>query len=431
MEVCSIILSAGKGSRMLSSTPKPLHLISGKAMLQWVIDANKSARIRKSIIVVPQEFDDFDTTNQNLYTVIQKKPMGTGDAVRKATSLLDDFEGAVLICFADTPFITSKTLKQIINSLKNGNELVLTGFKKNEKNKYGKIIFDNNKKPCEILEHKDAKRKKVNSKFCNGGIMGIHSSCLRHLSKIKKNSLSGEYYLTDIVKILSNENKNISFIEIDEEQILGINTQIDLSIAESISQNLIRNKVMTNGVRLMDPNSTFINYDTKFGKDTIVHPNVVFGINVVIDSFVEIKSFSHLEDCKIKKGSIIGPFARIRGGTIIGENSKVGNFVEIKKSDISKKVKINHLSYVGDTEIGSSTNIGAGTITCNYDGMNKNKTKIGKNSFVGSNSTIIAPIKIGDNVTMGAGSIFNKDIPNNNLSIGRAYQINKKNKKSQ
>ena len=189
MEVCSIILSAGKGSRMLSSTPKPLHLISGKAMLQWVIDANKSARIRKSIIVVPQEFDDFDTTNQNLYTVIQKKPMGTGDAVRKATSLLDDFEGAVLICFADTPFITSKTLKQIINSLKNGNELVLTGFKKNEKNKYGKIIFDNNKKPCEILEHKDAKRKKVNSKFCNGGIMGLHSSCLRHLSKIKKNSI--------------------------------------------------------------------------------------------------------------------------------------------------------------------------------------------------------------------------------------------------
>ena len=430
MEICSIILSAGKGSRMLSSIPKPLHLISGKTMLQWVIDANKSAGIKKSVIVVPQEFDKLDINNKNIIKAIQKKPLGTGDAVRKAIPLLKNFEGIVLICFADTPFITSKTLKKIIKSFSNGNDLVLTGFKKNEKNKYGKIIFDSKKKPREILEYKDAKKNKVDSNFCNGGIMGIHSSCLKYLNKIKKNSLSGEYYLTDIVKILSNENKNISFIEIDEEEILGINTQLDLSIAEGISQNLIRNKAMMNGVKLIDPNSTFINYDTKFGKDVIIQPNVVFGNNVIIDSFVEIKSFSHIEECRIKKGSIIGPYARIRGGTIIGEKSKIGNFVEIKKSNISKKVKINHLSYVGDTEIGSSTNIGAGTITCNYDGKNKNKTKIGKNSFVGSNSTIIAPIKIGDNVTMGAGSVFNKDIPNNNLSIGRAYQINKKNKKN-
>ena len=229
---------------------------------------------------------------------------------------------------------------------------------------------------------------------------------------------------------MSNENKKISLIEIDEEEIMGINTQLDLSIAEGISQNLIRNKAMMNGVKLVDPNSTFINHDTKFGKDVIVQPNVVFGNNVVVDSLVEIKSFSHIEECRIKKGSVIGPFARIRGGTIIGEKSKVGNFVEVKKSNISNKVKINHLSYVGDTEIGTSTNVGAGTITCNYDGTKKNKTKIGKNSFVGSNSTIIAPIKIGDNVTMGAGSVFYKNIPNNNLSIGRAYQINKKNKEN-
>ena len=260
--------------------------------------------------------------------------------------------------------------------------------------------------------------------------MGIHSSCLGYLNKIKRNSLTGEYHLTDIVRILSGENKKISLIEIDENEIIGINSQLDLSIAEGISQNLIRKKAMMNGVKLVDPNSIFINHDTKFGKDVIVQPNVVIGKNVIIDSFVEIKSFSHIEECRVKKGSIIGPFARIRGGTVIGEESRVGNFVEIKKSDVSKKVKINHLSYIGDTDIGSSTNIGAGTVTCNFDGKNKNKTKIGKNSFVGSNSTIIAPIKIGDNVTMGAGSVFNKDIPNNNLSIGRAYQINKKNKKN-
>ena len=415
---------------MLSNTPKPLHLISGKTMLQWVLDANKSAGINKSVIVLSQELNKMDIDNKNITKAIQKKPLGTGNAVIKAIPLLNNFEGIILICFADTPFITSKTLKKIVKSSKNGNQLVLTGFKKNQENKYGKIIFKNNRKPCEILEYKDAKKNKVDSNFCNGGIMGIHSSCLKHLNKIKKNTLSGEYYLTDIVKILSNENKNISFIEIDEEETIGINTQLDLSIAEGIAQNLIRKKAMMNGVKLVDPNSTFINHDTKFGKDVIIQPNVVFGKNVIIDSFVEIKSFSYIEECRIKKDSIIGPFARIRGGTIIGEKSKIGNFVEIKKSDISNKVKINHLSYIGDTEIGSSTNIGAGTITCNYDGKNKNKTKIGKNSFVGSNSTIIAPINIGDNVTMGAGSVFNQNIPNDNLSIGRAYQINKKNKKN-
>ncbi len=429
MEVCSIILSAGKGSRLLSSIPKPLHLISGKTMLQWVIDANKSAGIKKTILVVSQEFSELDTKNQNLPKVIQKKPLGTGDAVRIAIPSLNNFEGIVLICFADTPFITPNTLKKIVKSFKNDTKLVITGFKKFENNKYGKIIFDTHKRPIEIIEEKDAKREKVNSNICNGGIMAIHNSALKYLNKIKKNPLSKEYYLTDIVKILSKENIKTSYIEINEEEILGINTQLDLSIAEGIAQNLIRKKAMINGVKLIDPNSIFINHDTKFGKDVIVHPNVVFGENVIVDSFVEIKSFSHLEQCEIKKDSIIGPFARIRGGSIIGKKAKIGNFVEIKKSDISEKVKINHLSYIGDTEIGFSTNIGAGTITCNFDGKNKNKTKIGKNSFVGSNSTIIAPIRIGDNVTMGAGSVFNKDVPNNNLSIGRAYQINKKTKK--
>ncbi len=430
MDVYSIILSAGKGSRMLSNIPKPLHLISGKSMLQWVIDANKLAGIKKSVAVVSDDFHNSDSFNHNISTVIQKKPIGTGDAVKKALPLLNNFEGIVLVCFADTPFISSKTLKKILKAFADGTKLVITGFKKKDANEYGKIIFSNQKQPYEILEHKDVKRKKIDSDFCNGGIMGIHSSALKYLSKIKKNPTSKEYYLTDIVKILNRENKKISYLEINEKEILGINTQLDLSIAESIAQNLFRKKAMTNGVKLVDPNSVFINHDTKFGKDVIIHPNVVFGDNVIIESYVEVKSFSHIEECKIKNGAIIGPFARIRGGTVVGKKSKIGNFVEIKKSDISENVKINHLSYVGDSEVGSSTNIGAGTITCNYDGKNKHKTKIGNKSFIGSNSTIIAPIKIGNNVTMGAGSVFNKDIPDNNLSIGRAYQINKKKNKN-
>ena len=422
MEVCSIILSAGKGTRMQSSTPKPLHLISGKSMIQWVIDANRSAGIKKSIIVVPQEFNKLDTKIQNLNTVVQKKPLGTGDAVRKAIPFLHNFNGVVIICFADTPFITSNSLKKIIKRFKNGTDLVLTGFKKNEDNKYGKIIFDNKKQPYDILEYKNAKREKVNSNFCNGGIMALQSSALEYLNKIKKNSLSGEYYLTDIVKILSKENKKISYIEIDEEEILGINTQLELSKAESISQNLMREQAMMNGVKLMDPKSIFINHDTKFGKDVVVHPNVVFGKSVVIDSFVEIKSFSHLEECRIKKDSVIGPFARIRGKTIIGEKSKVGNFVEIKKSALSEKVKINHLSYVGDTTIGSSTNIGAGTITCNYDGKNKNKTKIKDKVFIGSNSSLVAPITINKDSLIGAGSVITKNVKEKSLALTRSLQ---------
>jgi len=428
MDVCSIILSAGKGSRMFSDIPKPLHLISGKPMLEWVIDANNSANIKKCIIVVPNDSKGFEGISNSFETVIQKIPKGTGDAVKKASVLLKKFTGIIVVCFGDTPFLTPESLKKIIKSFKDDTKLVITGFKKNEKNSYGKIIFSTKNDPVEIIEQTDAVKKKIESEFCNGGIMAMHSSVLNHLNKIKENLISKEFYLTDLVKILNQEKKKIKFIEIQEKEILGINNQVDLSVAEKISQNYLRKKAMQKGVKLIDPESVFINYDTKFGRDVVIHPNVVLGPKVIIESLVQIKSFSHLEECKIKSGSSIGPFARIRGDSILGNNSKVGNFVEIKKSKVSEKVKINHLSYIGDSDIGSSTNIGAGTITCNYDGKNKNKTKIGKNSFVGSNSTIIAPIKVGKNVTMGAGSTFNKDIPNNTIAIGRAYQTNKKKK---
>ncbi len=428
MDTCSIILSAGKGNRMLSDIPKPLHLISGKTMLEWVIDANKAANIKRSIIVIPKNNKNIEDITIGYETMVQPLPLGTGDAVKKASLLLEKFSGVVIVCFADTPFVSANTFKKIINAFDNDTKLVITGFKKDKKNSYGKIIFSNQNQPLEIIEQRDADIRNINSEFCNGGIMAIHSSCLNYIDQIEKNNIADEFYLTDIVKILKNNNKKISFVEIDESEIFGINTQFDLALAEKISQEILRKQAMLNGVKLIDPDSIFLNYDTVIDRNVIIHPNVVFGKNVNIGEYVEIKSFSHLEDCKIKNGSMIGPFARIRGKSILGEKSKIGNFVEVKKSKLDKNVKINHLSYVGDSEIGNSTNIGAGTITCNYDGQNKNKTTIGKNSFVGSNSTIIAPIKIGDNVTLGAGSTFNKDVPNDTLSIGRAYQVNKEKK---
>jgi bifunctional UDP-N-acetylglucosamine pyrophosphorylase/glucosamine-1-phosphate N-acetyltransferase len=430
MNICSIILSAGKGNRMQSSIPKPLHTISGKTMLQWVIDANIAAKITKYVIVIPKDNKEIEAVTKDLETVVQPIPLGTGDAVIQAKKILKDFNGIIIICFADTPFIAPETLKKLTKAVKNGSKIAISGFKKSEKNNYGKIVFSKSNQPSEIVEEKDAKIRKIKSEYCNGGIIAINSEILNYLDKIKSNKLTKEIYLTEIVKLAFLNKEKIDFIEINENEILGINNQIELSKAEKISQDTLRNKAMINGVKLIAPETVFFNFDTKIGKDVIIHPNVIFGKNVNIEKSVEILSFSHIEDSVIKEGSVIGPFARLRGKAIIGPMSRIGNFVEIKNSKLKEQVKINHLSYVGDSEIGKSTNIGAGTITCNYDGKQKNKTKIGSNSFIGSNSSLIAPIKIGDNVTLAAGSVFNKNVPSNSLSIGRAHQVIKKIKKN-
>ena len=426
MNICSIILSAGKGNRMQSSIPKPLHTISGKTMLQWVIDANIAAKITKYVIVIPKDNKEIEAVTKDLETVVQPIPLGTGDAVIQAKKILKDFNGIIIICFADTPFIAPETLKKLTKAVKNGSKIAISGFKKSEKNNYGKIVFSKSNQPSEIVEEKDAKIRKIKSEYCNGGIIAINSEILNYLDKIKSNKLTKEIYLTEIVKLAFLNKEKIDFIEINENEILGINNQIELSKAEKISQDFLRNKAMINGAKLIAPETVFFNFDTKIGKDVVIHPNVIFGKNVNIEKSVEILSFSHIEDSVIKEGSVIGPFARLRGKVIIGPKSRIGNFVEIKNSKLKEQVKINHLSYVGDSEIGKSTNIGAGTITCNYDGKKKNKTKIGSNSFIGSNSSLIAPIKIGDNVTLAAGSVFNKNVPSNSLSIGRAHQVIKK-----
>ena len=426
MNICSIILSAGKGNRMQSSIPKPLHTISGKTMLQWVIDANIAAKITKYVIVIPKDNKEIEAVTKDLETVVQPIPLGTGDAVIQAKKILKDFNGIIIICFADTPFIAPETLKKLTKAVKNGSKIAISGFKKSEKNNYGKIVFSKSNQPSEIVEEKDAKIRKIKSEYCNGGIIAINSEILNYLDKIKSNKLTKEIYLTEIVKLAFLNKEKIDFIEINENEILGINNQIELSKAEKISQDFLRNKAMINGAKLIAPETVFFNFDTKIGKDVVIHPNVIFGKNVNIEKSVEILSFSHIEDSVIKEGSVIGPFARLRGKAIIGPKSRIGNFVEIKNSKLKEQVKINHLSYVGDSQIGKSTNIGAGTITCNYDGKKKNKTKIGSNSFIGSNSSLIAPIKIGDNVTLAAGSVFNKNVPSNSLSIGRAHQVIKK-----
>ncbi len=425
MKIYSIILSAGKSSRMKSEIPKPFHEIAGKKMIDWVITANSSVDIKKLIIVTPNQNDflEYSKTND---LVIQKVPKGTGDAVKCAISVLKNFKGIVLICYADTPFISKSTLQKLIKSIKNNNDIAITSFIKTQENSYGKIVLNKEKKPLKILED-----KKLNNKInlCNGGIMAFNASKLFTLiSKIKPNKESGEYYLTDSIEIASTLGMKIELIKIKESEVLGINDRKQLAFAESMVQSKIREQLLKNGVTLLAPETSFFSYDSIIKKDVIIHPNVIIGKNVKIEKNCEILSFSHLENCTVFKDTKIGPFARIRAGSKIGKNSKIGNFVELKNVDIKPKVKINHLAYVGDTDVGSDSNIGAGTITCNYDGFRKNKTTIGYNTFVGSNSTLIAPIKIGDNATIAAGSVITEDVPKNALSIARKKQENKENR---
>ncbi len=426
MQIASIILSAGKGTRMKSDFPKTFHKIAGKKMIDWVIDVNKSVNASKIIIVGSQK-EEYKSYIKDYNLVIQREPRGTGDAVQKAKKYFNKFNGVVLVCYGDTPFLKNKTLRKLINSISTKrNNIALTCFNKSKRNAYGKIILSENKQPLKILEDKQSKS---DIQLCNGGLIAFKSNDLVELlSNLKLNSSGNEYYLTDLIEIASKKNLKIDLIKIDENEILGVNNKIELSEAEKVAQKNLRDYFLSVGATLLDPDTIFFSHDTIIEKDVIIHPHVVIGNNVKIKKYSEIFSFSHLEECTIYENVKIGPFARIRGFSKIDQNSKIGNYVEIKKTKLGKNVKINHLTYVGDSHVGDDSNIGAGTITCNFDGYMKHETIIGKNTFIGSNSTLIAPIKIGDSATVAAGSVITENVQKNSLSIARNRQINKLNK---
>ncbi|MDC3096319.1 bifunctional UDP-N-acetylglucosamine diphosphorylase/glucosamine-1-phosphate N-acetyltransferase GlmU [Alphaproteobacteria bacterium] len=422
MNICTVILGAGKSSRMKSITPKPFHKVANLELIDWVLNTLNSIKIDKKIIV-SSKYINYSKYSKSNRIIIQNNQLGTGNAVIETKQELKNFKGVIVICFADTPFITKKTIENLISSVKNGNDIALTSFKKNEMNSYGKIILFRNK-PFKITEDKNAK---LNTHLCNGGIMAFNSSIMFNLlSKIKPDNISKEYYLTKVVEIAYKNNLKIDLIHIDEQEILGVNSKKDLALAEKIIQTKLRNFFLNKGVTLIDPETNYFSYDTIIEKDVKIYPNVFIGEGVKIESGSNILPFCHLENCHIKKNVSVGPFARIRGNTVLNNNAKIGNFVELKNVISQKEVKINHLSYLGDTSIGKFTNIGAGSITCNYDGYKKNKTSIGSNVFVGSNSTMIAPLDIGNNSTIGGGSVITENVKNGDLAIGRERQINKK-----
>jgi len=423
-----IILAAGKGTRMKSKTPKVLHEICGKTMIGHVIDTALSIDSSKIITVVSHGMEDVAGAIKHASSVvIQENQHGTGDAVKPALKELKSFDGNILILYADTPLITHETLAQMMDSLKSS-DIVVLGFRPEDPAEYGRLVVNEAGELIKIVEFKDASPSEKKIHLCNSGVIAAKANLLQELvAKINNKNAKGEYYLTDIIGLAQNAGKKCTYVEGDEDEVLGVNNRVQLSEAEYIYQNRLRATAMVEGATLIDPETVYLCHDTRIDSDVIIYPNVTFGKNVWVESGVVIKSFCHIEGARIKSGAVVGPFARLRPGTEIGEEAHIGNFVEIKKSKIGKEVKIGHLSYIGDATVGSNSNIGAGTVTCNYDGYNKYETTIGKGVFVGSNSALVAPVKIGDKAFIGAGSTITKNIEADSLAVARNKQLNKEN----
>jgi len=423
-KVAAVVLAAGRGTRMKNSCPKVLNEVVGVPMIVRLIATVAEIGIEKVVVIGSDENKDRLAAAVAPHDVtIQTQQRGTADAVMTARPLLEDWKGDVLVLYGDTPLITADTIRAMLEKKTNEKaDIILLAFDKEEENRYGHIICSDAGVE-RIVEFKDASLAERQVKTCFSGLMCVSGDKIwKWLDKIGTNNAAGEYYLTDIVKIAKAEGAKISLFIGDEKEFLGINTMAELAYAEEVVQNFKRRQFMDNGVLLRAPNTVFFSTDTQIGKDVIIEPNVYFGKGVKIGDNVTIKAFSYIEGATIESGAVIGPFARLRPEAEIGENAHIGNFVEIKKSKVGKGSKVNHLTYIGDAEIGEKVNVGAGTITCNYDGFDKFHTEIGDGAFIGSNTSLVAPVKVGSGAMVGASSCITDDVPDNALAVARGTQ---------
>jgi bifunctional UDP-N-acetylglucosamine pyrophosphorylase/glucosamine-1-phosphate N-acetyltransferase len=411
-----VILAAGKGTRMKSDKPKVMHEIAGRPMIGWLIEVAESLNPEKIIVVTAPGMDDVAAAVAPHQVAIQTTQRGTGDAVKPALPFLKGFDGKVLILLGDEPFLDRAVLEEMIG----WNGLSVMAVRPLSPKGLGRMIANEDGTLDRIVEEKDASPEQKEIRLCNAGNFCVPATHLaKWLDQLQSNNAQNEFYLTDIPKIAEKDGYLTYVVETDVQWVWGINTRAELAEHERMAQVRLRDRAMENGATLVDPNTIYLSFDTVLGRDVVVEPNVVFGPGVVVADNVVIHAFSHLEGVKIESGASVGPYARLRPGTHLKENSKVGNFVELKKTTLGAGSKINHLSYIGDTSVGTKTNIGAGTITCNYDGFDKFKTNIGDGVFVGSNSTLVAPLKLEEGSFIAAGSVVTDDVPTNALFIAR------------
>ena len=423
--VSAIVLAAGLGTRMRSKLPKVMHKIAGRPLVNHVTDALSKAGITDLTVVIGPGMEIVAQAVSPNSTVEQTLQSGTGDAVKATLARITDNNGHVLILFGADPLIQPKTIHQMIarREMADNPAVVIFGFRPDKPGTYGRLITGNNGQLNAIIEAKEADTETLAINLCNSGIMAIDRSLLKMLiSKITNNNAKGEYYLTDVVSIARKLGRTCAYVEGDTNEFIGVDTRVDLADAELILQKRLRQRALENGATLIDPNSIYLSFDTKIGSDVVIEPFVVIAPGVTIDDNATIRAYSHLEGAHVSSGAVIGPFARLRPGTDIGEGAKIGNFVEVKNAIFETGSKANHLSYVGDARVGEKANIGAGTITCNYDGYNKSFTNIGAGAFIGSNTALIAPIKVGKGAIVGAGSTISKAVPDDALTVTRAPQ---------
>ena len=425
--LAAIILAAGKGTRMKSDLHKVLHPIAGRAMLLHLIDSFDAAGASERVVVVGslREQVEAAVTPLGVRTVVQEDQLGTAHAALQAKAALAGFDGVVLVCFGDVPFLRTETITALADRLDGPDapKIAVLGFRPADPAAYGRIVADSDGRILVMVEYKDATATQRAETLCNSGVLAVRAADLWPLlERVDCDNAAGEYYLPDVVTLATRDSDRCVVVEASEAEVLGINSRAELAGAERVWQARRRAEAMADGATLIAPETVWFAHDTKIGRDVLIEPNVFFGPGVSVGDKVTIHAFSHIEGATILNGAQIGPYARLRPGTVLEQGAKIGNFVETKKSVIGPGAKVNHLSYIGDAKVGSGANIGAGTITCNYDGFFKYGTEIGHGAFIGSNSALVAPVKIGDGAIVGAGSVVTSDVEANALGITRAKQ---------
>lgn len=422
-----IILAAGQGTRMRSDTHKVLHPIANRPLLLHLLDRVDALGAEKKVVVVGKGREQVEAAiaGHDVSIALQSEQKGTAHAVEQARAALEGYDGPIVILYGDTPFVETSTLRRMLDRLdgESGPGVVVLASTPSDPLNYGRIILGEGDHIAKMVEYKDATEEERAVRLCNSGMMAVRAKDLFFwLGQVRNDNAAGEYYLPDIVNIAAGAGREAVVIEGDPYEAAGVNSRAELAHLELEWQRRRREQALNEGATLIDPESVWFAYDTKLGRDVTVEPHVVFGPAVEIADGATIHAFSHIEGATIGAKASIGPFARLRPGTRLAEKTKVGNFVELKKADIAEGAKVNHLSYVGDASVGAKANIGAGTITCNYDGFGKYRTSIGAGAFIGSNTALVAPVAVGDGAIVGAGSVITRDVEPDSLAVERSEQ---------